>query len=68
MKGKTLFIDIGLCTECKGCFEIAPDVFQFNIEKGYMEDVDSDLYDDELVEEAMKNCPENCIIWDKASK
>lgn len=65
MAGMTLYIDIGLCTECKGCTEIAPDVFQFNDEKGYMEVVDSAHYDEDLVQEAMKNCPEKCIIWDK---
>lgn len=62
--GKTLYIDLGLCSECKGCVEIAPDIFQFNNETGYMEVIDSKNYDEELVDEAMKNCPENCIKWD----
>lgn len=62
--GKTLYIDIGLCSECKGCVEIASDIFQFNDETGYMEVIDSKDYDDGLVAEAMKNCPEKCIKWD----
>lgn len=62
--GKTLYIDIGLCSECKGCVEIAPNIFQFNNETGYMEVIDSKDYDEELIAEAMKNCPENCIKWD----
>ncbi len=61
---KVLYIDIGLCTECKGCVEISPDIFRYNNETGYMEVIQSDQYNEELVEEAMKNCPEKCIRWE----
>ena len=61
---RVLYIDIGLCNECKGCVEIAPDIFHFNHETGYMEVIDSKTYDEELVDEAIKNCPEKCIKWD----
>lgn len=62
---KLLFIDIGLCNTCRGCEEIAPDIFRYNKDLGFMEVADQDEYDEQLVEEAMKNCPANCIKWDE---
>jgi len=61
---KLLFIDIGLCNTCRGCEEIAPDIFHYNKDLGFMEVADKDEYDEEAVAEAMKNCPANCIKWD----
>ncbi len=58
-------VDIGLCSECGGCVEIAPEVFQYNEHTGLIEVVESDDYPVEDVEEAIKNCPEDCIHWDE---
>ncbi len=57
-------VDIGLCTECGGCIEVAPDVFRFNEQTGYIEVIEKDHYQIEDVNEAIKNCPEDCIHWD----
>jgi ferredoxin len=32
---------------------------------GIMEVIDFQVYPDDLVEEAIKNCPKDCIIWDE---
>jgi len=58
------YIDLGLCTDCRGCVEIAPQVFRHNPATGLMEVVELDDYPIELVDEAIKNCPEDCIFWE----
>lgn len=57
-------IDLGRCTECQGCIEIAPTVFCYNASIAMMEVIDQDEYPEDLVGEAIKNCPENCISWE----
>lgn len=57
-------IDLGRCTECEGCVEIAPTVFCYNTSTAMMEVIDLDEYPEELVDEAIKNCPEKCISWE----
>ncbi len=58
-------IDLGACTKCGGCIEVAPHIFRFNEPAGYLEVCDLDSYDQELVDEAIKNCPEDCIYWEE---
>ena len=57
-------IDLGKCTNCEGCIEVAPSVFQFNSMTGMMEVIELNIYPEDLVDEAIKNCPEDCIIWE----
>lgn len=57
-------IDIGRCNECKGCVEIAPEVFHYNASTGMMEVIDRDDYPEDRVNEAIKDCPEDCISWE----
>jgi len=57
-------IDLGRCTECKGCIEIAPTVFCYNPSTGMMEVIEQEEYPEDLVNEAIKNCPEDCISWE----
>jgi ferredoxin len=61
------YIDIGLCSDCRGCIEIAPQVFRHNPATGLMEVIAMATYPVDLVEEAIKNCPEDCIYWEKDS-
>ena len=58
-------IDIGLCSECGGCIEIAPEIFRFNDNGGYFEVIERDQYSTVDVDEAIKNCPEDCIYWEE---
>jgi ferredoxin len=57
-------IDLGRCSHCRGCIEIAPEVFRFNDQTGLMEVVDLPLYPQERVDEAISFCPEDCIAWE----
>jgi len=56
-------LDIGLCTLCEGCIEMAPSVFMLN-NAGYIEVVDLDSYPEDAVDDAIKYCPEDCISWE----
>lgn len=64
LKNKYPLIDLGRCSECRGCIEIAPEVFRYNEQTGIMEVIDSSCYGEDLVGEAMKNCPKDCICWE----
>jgi ferredoxin len=57
-------IDLGACTKCGGCVEVAPKIFKFNDAAGYLEVCELKSYDQELVDEAIKYCPEDCIEWE----
>lgn len=58
-------VDIGKCTLCGGCIEVAPNVFRFNKSLGIVEVVDLEKYPEIEVDEAIKNCPVDCIEWDE---
>lgn len=57
-------IDIGRCSECYGCTEVAPDIFRYNVEAGIMDVIEQQVYPEDIVNEAIKNCPKDCISWD----
>jgi len=56
-------VDIGACTVCMGCVELCPEVFRLNETTGYIEVIELDAYPDDLVNEAIKYCPQDCIEW-----
>ncbi len=57
-------IDIGRCSKCLGCNSIDPALFRYNNVIGIMEVVDYEEYPEDVVDEAIKNCPRDCISWD----
>lgn len=58
-------IDLGRCSECRGCVEIAPEVFRYNDQTGLMEVADLPEYPEQRVAEAIRDCPEDCIFWEE---
>lgn len=58
-------IDPGCCTFCEGCIEVAPGIFRLNSETGLIEVIDLPRYPQGPVDEAIKNCPEDCISWEE---
>lgn len=64
MVKKRPVVDIGRCTLCKGCIEVAPNVFRYNTVLNYIEVIEKKSYPEQLVDEAIKNCPADCIEWD----
>ena len=55
-------VDLSKCIICEICVEVCPDVFRLN-EAGYIEVIDLFLYLFSSVDEAIKNCPTDCIFW-----
>lgn len=65
MSKKHPVIDIGRCTLCEGCLEVAPTVFRLIKSFGYIEVIESDEYPEKEVDEAIKICPADCIEWEE---
>ncbi len=57
-------IDLGTCTDCEGCLEVSPSVFQRNWVTGLIEVAELDSYPEKEVEEAIKYCPADSIQWE----
>lgn len=63
MVRKCPVVDIGKCTLCGGCIELAPKVFRYN-DLGFIEVIYLKKYPESDVNEAIKNCPVDCIEWE----
>ena len=59
-------VDLSECSKCGICVDLCPTIFQIN-DAGYVEVVGSHHGLEEDVDEAIKNCPGDCISW-KESK
>lgn len=57
-------VDIGVCTLCMGCVELCPEVFSLN-DADYIEVATMEIYPEAEVEEVIKYCPEDAIIWEE---
>jgi ferredoxin len=60
---KVPVIDLGECVDCEACLDLCPKAFRRN-DTGYIEVIDLEEYPEEEVEEAIKNCPADCIAWE----
>lgn len=54
---------MGVCNRCMGCLDVCPEVFSEN-DAGYIAVADLAIYPEQLVEEAIKYCPEDAISWE----
>ncbi len=54
-------VDLSKCTLCEICVEVCPDVFKLNM-AGYIEVPELAMYPETEVDEAIKNCPADCIF------
>lgn len=57
-------VELSDCVLCDVCVEVCPLVFQKN-DAGYVEVADLSEYPEPEVEEAIKNCPAECVAWAK---
>jgi ferredoxin len=57
-------IELGECVDCDACIEVCPAVFTRN-DAGYIEVIELPEYLEEELEEAIKNCPADCITWEE---
>lgn len=49
------------CIGCEVCVETCPDVFEFDDDEGKAAVIEAADFDAECVEEAVANCPAECI-------
>ena len=57
-------IELGECVDCDACTEVCPALFRRN-DAGYIEVIELPEYLEEELEEAIKNCPADCITWEE---
>jgi len=60
---KTPVVELGDCILCGICIEVSPSVFKLS-SAGYIEISELPVYPETEVDEAIKNCPADCISWD----
>ena len=60
---KNPIIDLSDCILCGVCQDVCPEVFRLN-DAGYIEVTEMPDYPRSCVDEAIKNCPADCIAWE----
>lgn len=58
-------VDLSTCILCEVCVEVCPEVFNIN-DAGWVEVADLESYPEADVDEAIKNCPKDCIEWEES--
>lgn len=61
---KVPVVELSECIICELCVEVCPAVFRLN-DTGYIEVIELVEYPQTEVEEAIKNCPQDCIYWNE---
>ena len=56
-------VELSDCIRCDVCVGVCPAAFRMN-DAGYIEVVDLNAYPEAEVDEAIKNCPADCIHWE----
>jgi len=62
--GKKVVIDEEECIGCGSCEDICPEVFKHNKEAEKSIVIKPEGGPEELIQEAMLECPMSCIYWD----
>ncbi|RPJ70564.1 MAG: ferredoxin [Desulfobacteraceae bacterium] len=57
-------VELSDCIRCEVCVEACPSVFRMN-DAGFVEVADLSSYPESEVNEAIKNCPADCIFWEE---
>ncbi|RZB33892.1 MAG: ferredoxin [Desulfobacteraceae bacterium Eth-SRB2] len=57
-------VELSECTLCGICEEVAPSVFRI-ADAGFVVITELSNYPENDVEEAIKNCPADCIYWEE---
>lgn len=56
-------VELSECIRCDVCVGVCPAAFRMN-DAGYVEVIDLSAYPEDEVNEAIKNCPADCIHWE----
>ena len=62
---KIPYVDQNECTGCELCMEMCPEVFRMN-EEGLSEAYNREGAPEEKIQDAIDNCPVECISWKDA--
>lgn len=57
-------VELSDCILCGVCEDICPQVFRVN-DAGFVEVADLPVYPESAVDAAIRNCPADCIYWQK---
>lgn len=57
-------VELSDCILCGVCEEICPDAFRMN-DAGFIEIIDCSEFPHDCVDDAIKNCPTDCIFWEE---
>ena len=60
---KKLYVDKSICISCEMCVNTVPGVFRMS-EDGLAEVYDPAGASEEEIQDAIDNCPVNCIHWE----
>jgi ferredoxin len=60
---KIPIVELSDCIVCGVCVEACPEVFRLN-DAGYIEVLNLKRFPEKEVNEAIKNCPADCIFWE----
>jgi len=63
--GRKVYIDEEECVGCGTCEELCPEIFELDEETGKAKDIESEVEDEDCVQEAMDTCPAECIHWEE---
>lgn len=58
-------IDYDTCIACGNCEAVCPEVFRLNESLGHSEVIDPTGTPEERIQEAIDQCPAQCITWDE---
>jgi ferredoxin len=64
--GKKVVIDRAECVGCESCVELCPEVFEMDEKNEKAKVVLPEGGDEGCIEEAIANCPSDCISWEDA--
>lgn len=56
-------VELSDCIRCEVCRECCPEVFRMT-DSGFVEVAELSEYPEDEVNEAIKNCPADCIGWE----
>ena len=60
-------IDTEACIACGNCEAVCPEVFRLNESLGHSEVIDPGGAPEERIQDAMGQCPAQCISWQEVS-